>query len=1121
MDNIKIFLNGSKAKKATNSSITYNVNLSGNRRLFSDDFITSTVSSSDVYNDEREKCNKIRLICEINTVCTNALFNPVTEIVKDEGSYKPTVLNYTPLKNEEILYTGATESNRMDDKNHPLKPITSSNTVDDSSFLWHEYDAVRDTQLSSSDYGFDYHCGLDIFNNHLLRSKTFKIVSFNSDNSLIKYSNGEREKIDNNNNNNNGEHIYTDEQFNTIDDWCRDSMGIRVLNNFLNPASKGKVIYFNVSGKINKSEKKNTKYDAEISLTVSVKGKSFDTSKITGATINLTYYLKDSKGNQCDEKKYSLGIQGGMFKQNGDDHEYTHTFTDDKGYDDEIVDISVSEDVSFKINDLKPNTFNDGSDEYSLVYNPADKIPADTWVCACHLYQSYDIMDFKEATEKKLIENNGWFGFKNISKLPTFDTSSETTYHYHRDKRIDISKPINSEMTSAFIDMYPGRDLYSFTPKYNKFKHRIEKNWDYCITYPSSSTTEGIDFIDSVTGGLKIQMFDEFIKDDDGLAVINIYSISQHGLKAGDYINLYSTSGKSSTLLMSEAVVANVYDKYIFQIYKSTQTISDKWYNISGNPETFTVDIDSASTTFNKAINTDKIYYNGSAKYYVIPDSRKINLDDTVSNLSFKKVVNNIECKYYVRIFTKLPNFKFAEEEINDNSLYSKGSKLIYKYSQEPFDSSINKLSFAKNAYGDAITEIVFTDDIDLSYLKDNLYRPLTSVYLTIVKRNKGYKNWYGIKYKDTNDKDYNLNDVEFSHCFGKNSCAFRLSDDILDDTDYKDVRTIDKNHDGLAMKTLNPKMTSNESDEIDFDECQNFYGDLCCYSPSEVKEDSIQNVMNRFNTAQRELDSADRAYSAFSKIYYDTINNDEASLGYVDPYKAHMKQDGFSHSVKELLNVLPRNEGYYYQPHYKIPVKTISSDLSEAAPLIYKVLNIKYVDSNNNHIEVYTSEDNYFTLNSKPALYDKDTNKVYTCIVNKIITRKKFRCTIYDENGNTTRDMPTFSSPSRFTIAMKDENIPEYAKMLKDGSCKYRWREILQNGSDNNTDIETYPFTNGAFYINRRINFYLRRQDPYEETSINANQANNGINYEPNGESLPDSKQDNNYVSSENMKEC
>lgn len=35
----------------------------------------------------------------------------------------------------------------------------------------------------------------------------------------------------------------------------------------------------------------------------------------------------------------------------------------------------------------------------------------------------------------------------------------------------------------------------------------------------------------------------------------------------------------------------------------------------------------------------------------------------------------------------------------------------------------------------------------------------------------------------------------------------------------------------------------------------------------------------------------------------------------------------------------------------------------------------------------------------------------------------------------------------------------------------------MVSNGVENNERV--YPFTNGAFYINRQINFFLRRQDP------------------------------------------
>jgi superfamily II DNA helicase RecQ len=37
----------------------------------------------------------------------------------------------------------------------------------------------------------------------------------------------------------------------------------------------------------------------------------------------------------------------------------------------------------------------------------------------------------------------------------------------------------------------------------------------------------------------------------------------------------------------------------------------------------------------------------------------------------------------------------------------------------------------------------------------------------------------------------------------------------------------------------------------------------------------------------------------------------------------------------------------------------------------------------------------------------------------------------------------------------------------------------------DENNDIEHYPFANGAFYINKTINFFLQRQDPRGEAQF------------------------------------
>lgn len=136
------------------------------------------------------------------------------------------------------------------------------NGEENSEFTWNEYEAVRDTQLSSNDFGFKYHCGIDIFNNHLLRSNTFKIVSYNEENSFVPKSDGRRRTK-------NAEleekHTYIDHYFNTIDDWMRDSRGNIVYNNFFNPFLNSDSILYdyettNFKGN-NKVEGKNDKND--------------------------------------------------------------------------------------------------------------------------------------------------------------------------------------------------------------------------------------------------------------------------------------------------------------------------------------------------------------------------------------------------------------------------------------------------------------------------------------------------------------------------------------------------------------------------------------------------------------------------------------------------------------------------------------------------------------------------------------------------------------------------------------------------------------------------------------------------------------------------------------------
>ena len=152
---MQILLSEKLNKKSVNVNKTLNINVSGNKKILPETSIEGVVNAYDLYEEERGNSNKFRLILDINPFCSNILFNPVTEVVKNEGSDDVECLNFVAKKKSEI--NGAYGKS--------------------SSFIYNEYEAVRDTQLSNERCGYDYHCGLDIFNNHILRGYTYKAIN--------------------------------------------------------------------------------------------------------------------------------------------------------------------------------------------------------------------------------------------------------------------------------------------------------------------------------------------------------------------------------------------------------------------------------------------------------------------------------------------------------------------------------------------------------------------------------------------------------------------------------------------------------------------------------------------------------------------------------------------------------------------------------------------------------------------------------------------------------------------------------------------------------------------------------------------------------------------------------
>lgn len=985
----RILLEGHRNKVSSNTSEGLNVELKGKRKILPSDGFAEVISQYDQYMEEREACNVIRLTCQVNPICSNILFNRITEVVKDEGSSNVSFINYKinglEDKDDEKLFDGISykkksmefwssdemmykqAENLSDAKIQIATAITnvSSDYMSNTGSVGNATsvkitNSIRDTQLSNTTTNFVYHCGLDIFNNHLIRSNTFKTVCKMYKDFVAS--------------------AYTDDYgaFNTIADLMRDVSGDKVVEK----------IYF----------------------------------PITAGVL---------------------------------DH---------------------------------------------------------TKLVALHLYGNDDIYSFDEAVKNRLIANyEGWVGFENRSKIKSY-------FNFKDDEELEIERPLMYLNGGDFVDMYPGRDLYSFLPKYNTFKHRIEKNWNYCLTYPSSSYTpsdENDDFSDIIecTDGLnslKAIYFDENTKADNGVSQLVIYGIAKHGLSVGDYVNIYVTNDGKNDKVLDTAEVTNVVDDFIFTVNNSSTMISSKWVYVPKD------DIISGQTevdgkTYFLDAESRKYFYEditSGERYYLIND-KYVNFDENAQKVSFKKVVGDIECDYYVRIFSKIPNFKNASADTSSEYEIYKDENLISEYQNKEYDfeSHVSRLAFAKNIYSDNIGEIVFTDDIDISHLHDNLGRPLTSIYITFTKNNKGYKEWYGFNYKnnDWDETDISGETIEFSHAFGKVTCGIKTSEESSVSKDINGINVINNNT-GYTVESINEedrsytindgaKTINIDKNEVWFDFDKHYYGDLCYYDNYNAVERHIEYINHRFNTGQRESsDSLSNNKGYFMKFNYDKIKYDDYDT---KNFEISMAEPEYECNDKK--------EGYYYNPHYEIPIKTFGK-LRTIFPDFLTIREFKKDASKNNVYQFTTLEQHFLGVGDKAILYDTIQDKYYNLVTisGDGDNYRVFTCMVYDEKtneearmgitylvGDVENTLDRFNSAVASTLDMslrdyrlfKMDNLdaPSYCRVLKDGTCRVIWRDVLNNGFNKDDDtVEEYPFTNGAFYINKKVDIYVRRQDPY-----------------------------------------
>jgi hypothetical protein len=664
-----------------------------------------------------------------------------------------------------------------------------------------------------------------------------------------------------------------------------------------------------------------------------------------------------------------------------------------------------------------------------------------------HLYYKDTLKTYIESIRDNLIEKDGWFGFINTAGIDINNCK------LNNDDIININKVINNKKACDFIDLYPDRTLFSFIPNKNKSLNREERNWDYCITYPYKNfyLNKLISLLDdsgenAILNGMLAEFCDSNgnkLPDEELGSLLNINFREEssdvmlctkikNNIKSGDYIRLH--------------LVIN----------------SQVYFTIRTNVKVRNVGIEGYNN----------MYYFTLNKSDILSGIRSISLQNggELNGLHcyVQRIVNGRPCKYYFRKFRRIPNFKNTDI-YNDSKL---SNDAIKKVVFNDFDSSINKLGFGTNIYGDRMAQIVYTDDIDTSNIYDNLGRELHELYLTLIKTNRGNKLWY-------NDKNYSSKEIECSHCFSDITSGIDMPWPYDGDEDDYNVHKIHNISSGFTgnpkiQKSVEPlerhiTLSGSSKDEENYD--GTFFGDIVELDELNVEEYVLEDVQHRFNTMQREYTN-DGEFSAITINEIITDDYDGAfsasTENYLDDY---------------FINLAP--EGYYYKAHYRIPIREFSSTVNEGQHTIVKFDEINTISSSVavSTITGVTDKNYYFQKGDEINIYDKDKKKhigVITDVSGIDFTNITFD--IYDESINIID-----SEKLNFNFFKPNPIKPSTAYDFDDGSGVYRWRniesfEFIRNDSPLYDDV----FTNGAHYIHQNINFFLRRQDPHEFFSLN-----------------------------------
>jgi hypothetical protein len=452
-----------------------------------------------------------------------------------------------------------------------------------------------------------------------------------------------------------------------------------------------------------------------------------------------------------------------------------------------------------------------------------------------------------------------------VNSAELFNKERQSTFLYRILGKINltVSNPLFNLSDTAFNDLYTWKGFNFFDPQTNEFRFKSgifpnvvntylkEQNGWFGYFNPNISNTGFCNFFDMEP---KRERF-SFLPDTNPYHASNTNPVNNWELTI-----TYPASVDSGHTMVNNGLLIVDAIPVIVSNRSMTAIAMPCMHNLNIGD---TVIITGTNGYDGEHVVVKTGLENGDMKpYYFI-----INLPPTGTvsvNSRMKKVVGGIESRYYFR--------KFRRVKTIDSSLINQNDYNNYR------------LGFSQNYFNEELSQFIFNDDINVKDLKDNLGRPLSELYLTILKTNSN--NLFGLVSSGIESPFIpKLNTSEIN-------------------TYLLDVPVINRIHNSTTNTPFQSHIPL-ESDVTFLNGNNDFYGDLVEYNDNQLKEFVLADVCHRFNTLNRETPNQSMTYIASLATAINPLVQNTISLG-------------------------PRQEGYYYKPHNLIKIRQFSNYIEQ-----------------------------------------------------------------------------------------------------------------------------------------------------------------------------------------------